>query len=188
VPQDPHSEIHNLTGTVANIFLIGYRGTGKTTIAPLLAEKLGWSWVDADRALEERYGRSIRTIFAEEGEAGFRDREAALLDELCANGCQVIATGGGVILRGPNRERLRAAGRVVWLMADAPTIWQRLQSDPATAAQRPNLSVGGLAEIEEMLRLRGPLYSSLAHWTIDTMGRSPLAIATAIFEQLAPHR
>lgn len=188
MPRDPRSEIHNLTGTVENIFLIGYRGTGKTTVAPILAERLGWTWIDADRALEERYGRSIQSIFAEEGEADFRDKEETILAELCKNGRQVIATGGGVVLRESNRLRLSTTGRVVWLKADAPTIWQRLQADPASAAQRPNLTVGGLAEIEEMLRLRGPLYGSLAQCTLDTVGRAPQEIVGAILAQLAPQR
>src|SRR4051812_42037671 len=65
------------------IFLIGYRGTGKSSVARLLAERLGWQWLDADAVLEARHGRSIRQIFAEEGEAGFRDKEAALLAEFC---------------------------------------------------------------------------------------------------------
>jgi shikimate kinase len=188
VPRDPQPEIHNLTGAVDNIFLIGYRGTGKTTIAPLLAEKLGWSWVDADRVLEERTGRSIRGIFTEEGEAAFRDKEAAVLEELCSKGRQVIATGGGVVLREANRQRLLAAGRVAWLKADAQTIWERLQNDPVTAAQRPNLSVGGRAEIEAMLEVRSPLYSTLADCSVDTVGRKPQEIAGAILELLATQR
>ncbi len=186
MPQDSRPEIHILTPPVDRVFLIGYRGTGKTTIAPLLAEMLGWTWVDADKSLEARHGRSIRAIFADEGEGGFRDKEAALLDQLCSNAKQVVATGGGVVLRQSNCERLRAAGWVAWLTADAPTIWQRLQSDPATMAQRPDLSVGGLPEIEAMLRIREPLYRSLAHCTIDTMARSPRDIARTILARLAP--
>jgi shikimate kinase len=183
VPREHQPKIHNLTAAVENVFLIGYRGTGKTTIAPVLAEKLGYTWVDADRALEERCGRSVRTIFAEEGEAGFRDKEGALLEELGTNVGQVIATGGGIILREANRQLLRKTGRAIWLTADAPTIWQRLQTDPATAEQRPNLSVGGLAEIEAMLRIRGPLYAGLADLTVDTVGRSPVEIVDVILEE-----
>src|SRR5436305_15234067 len=92
------------------IFLIGPRGSGKTTVARLLAERLGWDWVDVDAALEAAAGRSVRDIFAAEGEAGFRAREAAGLAELCRRRRHVIATGGGVVLDPENRQRLREAG------------------------------------------------------------------------------
>src|SRR5262249_48064027 len=90
------------------IFLIGYRGSGKTTVARILAERLGWSWLDADTLLEARHGRTIRQIFAEEGEAGFRDKEERLLDELSQGRQHVIATGGGIVLRPVNRDKLKA--------------------------------------------------------------------------------
>src|SRR6266542_2986856 len=140
-----------------SIFLIGYRATGKSTVARLLAARLGWDCVDADEALATRYGRTIRQIFAEEGEAGFRDKEAAVLEELCRRPRLVVATGGGVILREANRLRLRAAGRVVWLTAKAETIWSRLQQDPTTSERRPALTVGVLAEVFVLLSTRQPL-------------------------------
>jgi shikimate kinase len=154
------------------IFLIGYRCTGKTTVARLLAEKLGWHWIDADSVLETRFGKSIRQIFAEEGEGGFRDKEEKIFAELCQLRGHVIATGGGVILRESNRERMRSAGKVAWLTADPQTIWQRLQADPATPVRRPPLTVGGLAEIEETLKMREPLYGRCADLIISTEGCS----------------
>jgi shikimate kinase len=166
----------------AAIFLIGYRGTGKTTVARLLAGLLGWPWLDADEILETRYGRSIRSIFAEEGEGSFRDKEAALLDELCRLRRHVIAMGGGVILRPDNRDKLKASGLVVWLRADAATLWQRLKQDAATPERRPVLTRGGLAEIEELLKVREPLYAACAHRTVDTAGRRPDQVAAAIFQ------
>ena len=162
------------------LFLIGYRGSGKTTVARLLAEQLGWRWCDADAALETRHGRSIRQIFAEEGEAGFRDKEDAILADLCKLERHVIATGGGIVLRPENRQRLAQAGRVVWLTADASTLWQRLQEDATTPERRPTLSVGGLAEIEEMLRVREPLYRSCAHQVVDTRQRSAAEVAALV--------
>jgi shikimate kinase len=162
------------------VFLIGYRGTGKTTVARLLAERLGWKWLDADAVLEERHGRSIRAIFAEEGESAFRDKEAEVLAGLCALTEHVIATGGGIVLRSENRSRLRAAGRVVWLTAPAATLWDRLQRDATTAERRPVLTQGGLAEIEELLKVREPLYTACADLTIDTTERSPEDIVAAI--------
>jgi shikimate kinase len=179
----PHAVIPSCRHPV--IFLIGYRGAGKTTIARLLAGRLGWSWIDADAMLEGRQGRSIRRIFAEEGEPGFREREAALLEELCGLQRHVVATGGGVILRAENQERLRSAGRVIWLTADAPTLWRRLQADATTDERRPDLTVGGLAEIEELLRVREPLYRACAHAIVDTAGRTPEQITEDILIQMS---
>src|SRR5262249_22264322 len=126
--REPRPTAHPVLSTQYSVlFLIGYRCTGKTTVARLLAERLGWDWLDADELLEPRHGGTIRQIFAEEGEAGFRDKEAALLTELCRCRQTVIATGGGVILRAENRQRLREAGLACWLTADAATLWQRLQ-------------------------------------------------------------
>jgi shikimate kinase len=168
----------------AAVFLVGYRGTGKTTVAGLLAGRLGWEWADADALLEVRHGRSIRQVFAEEGEAGFRDKEAAVLEELCGRRRHVIATGGGAVLRPENRARLRAAGLVVWLTADAPTIWERLRRDALTAERRPALTVGGLAEVEELLRAREALYREVAHLAVATVGRSPAEVAEAVLALL----
>jgi shikimate kinase len=168
------------------IFLIGYRGSGKSTVARALARRLGWRWVDADALLEERHGRSIAQIFAAEGEAGFRDKESAILAELCKQQQSVIATGGGVILRVENRERLKAAGLCVWLTAGPATIWERLQTDATTAARRPALTVGGLAEVEELLRVREPLYRDCAHLSVSAVERSPEEIADDIQARLPP--
>ncbi|MCS6851438.1 MAG: shikimate kinase [Gemmataceae bacterium] len=165
------------------VFLVGYRGTGKSTVARHLARRLGWGWVDADAVLEERFGRSIRQIFADEGEAGFRAKEAAVLHDLVALSRHVVATGGGVVLRSENRELLRR-GWVVWLTADPDTIERRLSGDAATAERRPNLTVGGRAEIETLLRLREPLYREVAHLTVDTVGRPPDEIAEAILREM----
>lgn len=165
------------------VFLIGYRGTGKTTVAGLLAAKLNWSWCDADMYLEKRYGRTIRQIFVDEGEAGFRDKEAAILDELSRGKNLVVATGGGVILRPENRTRLRA-GKVVWLTAPADVLWERLQSDATTAERRPNLGQGGLAEIEELLRMRTPLYEECADWRIDSAKHTPDQVVEQIYQWL----
>jgi shikimate kinase len=175
-----------MTGNVKleaqNVFLIGYRGTGKTTVARLLAARIGWSWRDADDVMEQRHGRTIREIFALEGETGFRDKEAALLEELCALRTHVIATGGGALLRPENRQRLRASGFVVWLSADADTIWRRLQSDPLSEQRRPALTVGGRAEIEALLHEREPLYRGCADLVVDTSARSPEQVVEAVVD------
>jgi shikimate kinase len=161
-------------------FLIGYRGSGKTAVARLLARQLGWAWLDADEVLERRFGRSIRAIFADEGETGFRDKESAVLEDLCNLERHVIATGGGVVLRPENRERLRTTGWIIWLTADAPTLWRRMQKDASTSERRPALAQGGLTEVEELLRIREPLYASCADMTVDTTGWSADEVAAII--------
>lgn len=165
------------------IFLIGYRGTGKSTVARELARQLHWEWLDSDALLEEGAGRTIAEIFAEEGEPGFRELEAAILEGLCRQSKHVIATGGGVILRPENRARMRQAGWKVWLTADAATIWQRMQADATTACRRPALTVGGPEEVQELLRVREPLYRECADLTVDTVGRTPAEVAHLIQER-----
>lgn len=163
------------------LFLIGSRGTGKSTVGPALAGRLGWGFVDADEQIELAAGKAIAEIFAAEGEAGFRDRESAVLSELCGLTEHVVATGGGVVLRPGNRERLRKAGFVVWLTADPETAWARLRVDPTTAARRPNLTPrGGLEEVRHLMAAREPLYRETADFVIDTGKLSPEALATAI--------
>ncbi|HEX3657596.1 MAG TPA: shikimate kinase [Pirellulales bacterium] len=169
-----------------NIVLIGYRGTGKTTVARALAERLGWQWLDADVELETRAGCSIADMFATAGEAAFRDLESQLLAEFIERPKLVLATGGGVVLRDANRRLLEQAGMVVWLEADIDTLAQRVSADAATAGRRPNLTAhGGRLEIERLLAEREPLYRQCAGLTIHTPGRSPDEIAAAIAEQLA---
>lgn len=166
-----------------NIYLIGYRGTGKSTVAPLLARQLGsdWSWLDLDTELETRAGCSIAELFATEGEAGFRHREARLLGEVARREKQVVATGGGVVLR-PENRRILDEGLNVWLTASAETIAQRVEQDQATTSRRPNLTAkGGLEEIRQLLQQRVPLYQELADLVLDT----ELASADSLAEKIA---
>jgi len=170
------------------IFLIGYRGSGKTTVARLLAEALGWSWLDADEVLEQRHGKTIRQIFATEGEAAFRDKEEAILAELCKLERHVIATGGGVVLRESNRNRLKSSGRVVWLTADVETIHQRLQDDAITSERRPALtSSPARTEITDMLKQREPHYRECAKVIVSSVGRLPSEVVNEICESLPIH-
>jgi shikimate kinase len=164
----------------SNLFLIGYRATGKSTVGELAARELGWSFVDADALLESRAGRSIREIFQAEGEAGFRRRESALLEELCRETEQVVATGGGVVLAAANRDLLARHGLCAWLEADAATIEARMQADPGTAERRPALTIGGRAEIDSLLAQRQPLYEQCANARFPVAGRTPAEIARAI--------
>jgi len=163
------------------IFLVGYRGTGKSTVGRVLADQLGWGFADCDDVIESKAGKSIAEIFTGEGEAGFRDRESAVLHELASRNRVVIATGGGAVQRVANRNLLRGSGFVAWLTASPETIWGRLQSDPATRARRPNLTpAGGLEEVRALLAAREPLYRAIAHFTVDADLPSPEAAAAAI--------
>lgn len=164
------------------VTLIGYRGTGKSTVARLLAERLAASWVDADAALEERLGCTIAALVRERGEAAFRDAEAEVLAHLLATFHGVLATGGGVVMREANRRLLAERGRpIVWLTAPAAVIRQRLAADPSTTERRPALRGNDVfAEVEAVVREREPLYRSCAEHTIDTSTQSPAAVAGQI--------
>src|SRR5690348_4499917 len=109
-----------------NIVLIGYRGTGKSTVARQLALALGWDWVDADVEIELRAGKSIAAIFADEGEEHFRDLESEVLADLVTKTNVIIAAGGGVVLRETNRQELRRCGHVICLKASPATIFKRV--------------------------------------------------------------
>src|SRR5690348_4091507 len=98
-----------------NLVLIGYRGTGKTTVAQLLALRLGWDWIDADVELELRAGKSIAAMFADDGEPAFRELETQVLADLVRREKAVIAAGGGAVMKDANRAALALAGCVVWL-------------------------------------------------------------------------
>ncbi len=164
-----------------NILLIGYRGTGKTTVGRLLAARLGQTFADVDDAIEAAAGKSIADIFAAESETGFRDRESAALAELCARSGYVLATGGGAVLRAANRAALKESGFVVWLTADPATIWERMRSDPTTLARRPNLTAtGGEAEVRALLAAREPLYREVADFAVASDTVSPDGVADAI--------
>ena len=169
----------------SSIALIGYRGTGKTTVAQVLARQLGFDWVDADVEVELRAGKSIAAIFAEAGEATFRDLEAEVVAELCEREQTVLALGGGAVLRADNRDCLTRCQQIVWLQAAAETIARRMQADPSTADRRPNLTNrGGLHEIEQMLAQRDPIYRACATLEVDTEGKDPAEIAAEIAASL----
>lgn len=167
------------------VTLIGYRGTGKTSVAPRLAERLGVRWVDADPELERRAGRTIREIFATDGELEFRRLERETLMDLLASGTGVIAAGGGAILNPDTRRDFRNAGPVVWLQADVTTIAARIAGDATSQNRRPNLTgQGGVDEIHTLLAAREPLYRETATITVDTVGKPVDQIVAEILAAL----
>jgi shikimate kinase len=170
------------------VTLIGYRGTGKTSVAGPLASRLGFESVDADAEIERRAGRTIREIFAAEGEAGFRARERDVMAEYLAQDRLVVAAGGGAVLDADTRARIRAAGPAVWLRATVETIERQVAADATTRDRRPNLTTGGRREIEELLALREPIYRQCATLTVDIDGRPIDAIVEEILTGLAGMR
>ena len=160
--------------------LVGYRGTGKTSVAKMLSERLGWDSVDADVELERIAGRTIAEIFADDGESAFRDLEAQVIADLVKYPKCVIASGGGVVLREENRDAI-SESLVVWLTATPRTIGERLAVDSKSATQRPDLTEqGGLAEIKSVLKERQSLYESVADTVVPTDGKTTREIAAEI--------
>ena len=161
------------------LVLIGMMGAGKTTVGRLLARALDYEFVDCDREVEARSGVSIATIFELEGEAGFRKREAALIDELTQRSHTVLATGGGAVLRAENRARLRERGLVIYLQASADEIARRTANDRS----RPLLQTADpRTRIAELLREREPLYLDTAHLSFVSPAANPRRLVKRILE------
>lgn len=171
-----------------NIILIGFRGTGKTTIGRILAQRLRREFVDADEYLERKTGKLIKDIFAEGGEVLFRDIEMQVIAELCLLDDRVIATGGGAVLREENIRRLRKNGILIYLNADADTVYKRIREDKLAAQRRPNLTDRGrYQEVEYLLEYRRPLYDKAADFVLDTAVISPNDAAGKIITFLQKH-
>lgn len=163
------------------IALIGYRATGKTTVARLLAVRLGYDWVDADVEVELRAGKSIAAIFEQSGEATFRELEAEVVAQLCERERTVLALGGGAVLREDNRRAIAKCQQVIWLQASAGELAKRILGDPTTTERRPNLTNrGGRHEIDQLLAEREPIYRACATLEVDTEGKDPAEIADEI--------
>jgi shikimate kinase len=151
-----------------NIVLIGYRGSGKSSIGKRLASNLWMDFVDTDALIVERAEKTIREIFEAEGEEGFRRRETAVIREVTGRDNHVIAVGGGAVLAPENVQAMKANGKVVWLRAPAETLHKRIQADAETNASRPNLTAaGGVDEVKQLLEVRTPLYEAAADLTLD---------------------
>lgn len=148
-----------------NLYLIGLPGAGKSTLGRQLARRLGLVFVDADAELERRLGVSIPTIFEIEGEAVFRDREEAMLAEIIERTGIVLGTGGGVVVRAANRERLKHNGTIVYLHADPVTLRERTRR----SRDRPLLNAADpLARLQELYAQRDALYREIAHYVVES--------------------
>lgn len=171
-----------------HVYLIGYRGSGKTTVGKVLAGRLGMPAVDCDDLIEEAAGQSIRKIFADEGEVGFRNREQAIVQQLAAESdrlSRIVSLGGGAILREANRNAICRSGKRVWLTATAKTLVERIRADNSTAERRPALSaLNDYEEVVNILAARRPLYLAVAQKIVDTENMSAEAISDDIADWL----
>jgi len=164
-----------------NIFLVGLMGAGKTTIGRQLAQSLGKQFLDSDHEIEARTGVNIPLIFELEGESGFREREAAVIDELTGRENVVLATGGGAVLREQNRRHLKQRGTVVYLQANVEQLLERTRKDK----NRPLLQTADpAARLTALLQEREPLYLELADLVVNTGQGSVRSVVEAILEKL----
>jgi shikimate kinase len=159
-----------------NIYLVGFMGTGKTSVGKILAEKLKKEFVEMDAIIEQKEGNDIPEIFAQKGERHFRNLERKLLEELAARRDLVVSCGGGLVCDQENLDTLKASGTVFSLSASIPVIYERISQ----STHRPLLNVENpLQKIESLLRQRLPYYQKAGH-LIDTDEYTPSEIADKI--------
>lgn len=163
------------------IFLVGLMGAGKTTVGRSLAQRTGLRFADSDHEIERRRGLTVSEIFAQEGEAGFRDLEQQVIDEFTRQDGLVLATGGGAVLRDENRRALHDRGTVVYLRAGPDELAHRMRNDRV----RPLLRGGDpRARLRDLFRQRDPLYRESAHFVIETGRPSPSMLTQLVLAQL----
>ncbi|HEX7167522.1 MAG TPA: shikimate kinase [Acidimicrobiales bacterium] len=163
------------------IFLVGMMGAGKTTVGQLLADELGWRYVDSDREVVATTGRTVREIFETDGEAAFRAMETAVLEHAVAGDePAVVGVAGGAVLDAANRETLRRSGTVVWLKAPLAALAARIGG----ADHRPLLGDDPAAALARLYPDREPLYEGLADVIVDVATRTPGEVVAEIRKQL----
>lgn len=165
-----------------NVFLVGPMGAGKTTVGRRLAAALSFEFKDSDQEIQHRTGVDIPTIFEYEGEAGFRERERQIIDELSAQTGIVMATGGGTILRPDNRRDLTARGVVIYLHCSPEQQYARTSRDrnrPLLHTQDP------LSRLRQLTAERDPLYRQVADLIVSTERRGTPSVVREIRRHLA---
>lgn len=172
------SRLRQLPG---NIVLIGPMGVGKSTIGRHMARMLRKEFVDSDREIQKCTGASIDLIFDIEGERGFRDREEKKIAELAGRNNIILATGGGAVLREPNRRHLRRCGTVVYLRASVDTQIERTRN----THNRPLLDTDDpRSRLESLMQIRDPLYRQTADLVIDTDSQNAASVARTIIRRV----
>lgn len=160
-----------------HFYLIGYRGSGKSTVGRLLSQQLSLPSIDTDPLVEQAAGKSIRDIFSQDGESVFRDWEQRVVSKVAARAetqPAVVSLGGGAVLRPANQALLSKTGRCIWLTGSPQSLYQRINQDESSQATRPQLTDSdGYTEVKEILAMREPIYRSLADLTVNTDDQSP---------------
>lgn len=172
--------------TPPNIVLVGFMGSGKTSVSHHLARRTGFRQVEMDAEIERREGRSIPEIFRISGEARFRALERELTEEIARGTSQIVSTGGGTWMDPGNRALLSASGWCVWLKVSADEAWRRVGG---RIAERPLLAAApdAKARLRELLESRTPLYE-LAPVHVETDGLGPEAVAEAVLRRWSEER
>lgn len=164
-----------------NVIIVGFMGTGKTSVSKALGRMSGRKCRDVDNWIEQEAGKSIPAIFAEEGEEGFRDRESRALEAVLEKDSSIVSGGGGIVLREENVRRMKERGTVVCLWASPETIYERIKE----AKNRPNLNGRKSPEgIRELMEKRRAAYERAADIRIDTDGKSVEEVAAEILRKL----
>jgi len=170
-----------VNGGARSVFLVGCMGAGKSTVGRQLARSLNRAFFDSDRVIEERTGATIPLIFEREGESGFREREAQVIDELTAQPAIVLATGGGAVLLPENRAHLRQRGLVVYLEATLNQLVERTRGDRS----RPlPMNADPRERLQELLQQRDPLYREVSHLIVPTAHRTVRQLTNLITMEL----
>ena len=164
-----------------NLFLVGMPGSGKSTLGRLLAKRLEKQFYDTDAELERRLGVTIPVIFELEGEPGFRDRESTIIDEFVGYANVILATGGGAVLRPPNRISLKQNGTVLYLHATPDTLWERTRR----SKHRPLLQAADpQARLKELYVFRDPIYREVADFVVESDSEQVIKLAQRLEQQL----
>ena len=166
---------------MTNIFLIGFMGCGKSTVAARLLKEYGMEVIEMDQELVERAGMTIPEMFSKYGESYFRDEETKLLTECSRKTRVVVSCGGGVVLREENVKIMKSSGVVVWLTAKPSTILQRIGKDENRPLLEENKNVSA---IQAMLEKRLPCYEKAADFVVETDGRDTLEICQEIIKKV----
>jgi shikimate kinase len=159
-----------------SVILIGYRGSGKTTVGKKLADRLWQTFVDTDELIVKMANKTIKDIFEADGEQRFRDLESEAVQQACKLDDHVISLGGGAVLRAENRGLLKHSHhKRIYLRCDPRTLHQRIVNDPQTAANRPSLTAlgGSVDEVAQLLAQREPLYREVMTAELDVTLLSP---------------
>ena len=168
-----------------NIYLVGYRGSGKTTLGKFLAARLGWRFIDSDDEIIKSSGMTIREMVDSEGWSVFRERECRMIELIAGLQKCVVATGGGAVLNPGNISKIKASGKVIWLKTNPETIKARLLKDTNTKELRPSLTEKDFdTEIVETLKEREPLYKKAMDIQITTDNTDIESMCIGILEEL----